>query len=106
MSSRKHWFLRLIAALSLLALCINFVHSSFASGTKTPTPQPTKAVPLSGKLTPRQPDYSKTNILLAFSKGVPRQQRRMIEGTVQAHEVRALGIDNAYLITVASGHVL
>ncbi len=105
MSLRKNWFLSLISLLFMLSFALSFV--------RNPTPaQPMITVPLSGKLTTPLPQYSQTNILLAFSNGFSRQpsifhqQRAAIEGTVHAHEVRALGIDNAYLVTVASGHVL
>ena len=83
-------------------------HTTSATPTirNTTTVQPTKAVPVSGKLSTQAPEFSQTNILLALSKGISRQQRVIIERSVHAHEVRSLGIDNAYLVTVPSGHVL
>ncbi len=105
MSSRKNWFLRLIVALLLLVFALGFARNSFASGSRILTGQPTKPGPLSGKLTPQQPEYSETNILLAFSTGVTSQRRQVIEAAVKAHEMRALGVDNAYLIVAPSGTV-
>ncbi len=106
MSSRKKWFVQLLVALSLLMLSISCARTIFAARPDSSMAQPTKTVPLPGKPKAQQPMYSDTNILLAFPKGIARQQEQTIEGTVHAREVRALGVDNAYLIAVPSGHVL
>ncbi len=97
---RRKWLLPLIATCFTLALVLFNLARALVTD---PAPVP---VPLSGARTKNVPVYSKTNILLAFTKGVSRDEQLMIEGTVQAREVRSLGIDNAYLITVPSGQVL
>jgi len=102
---RKNWFLLLMSTFFILSFALSFVRNPSII-------QPTTTVPLSGNLVTQLPDFSPTNILLAFTNGFSRQQslfrqqRAGIEATVHAQEVRALGIDNAYLVTVARGHVL
>ncbi|MGH2509616.1 MAG: S8 family serine peptidase, partial [Ktedonobacteraceae bacterium] len=99
MFSRRKWLLPLITTLFILTISLGIVGYNFAM----PSP---KAVPLSGQLTTNVPEFSRTNMILAFTKGISRQERSMIEASVQAHEVRSLGMDNVYLVTVPSGHVL
>jgi subtilase family protein/concanavalin A-like lectin/glucanase superfamily protein/uncharacterized protein DUF2341/fervidolysin-like protein len=99
MISRRKWFKPLIAILFILAISLSIVGY-------TVTTQSAKAVPLSGQLTTHLPEFSRTDMILAFLKGISHQQRVMIENAVQAQEVRSLGMDNVYLVTVPSGHVL
>lgn len=100
---RRNWLLPLVSILFILILLLSFVFNftrTAGSG------QTTQSVPLSGKFSTHVPQFSKTNILLAFIKGVSRQQQLTIEGVVHAHEVRSLGMNNTYLVKVPDGHVL
>lgn len=96
---RQKWSLLLISAFVILILTLNLQGD-------TTTAQTPKAVLLSGKLSTQAPEFSKTNILLAFTKNISRQQRVLIEKAAQAREIRPLGVDNAYLVTVPGGQVL
>src|SRR5690242_9252456 len=96
---RKKWLLSLLFILFILIFSLSLVGNPISAHPPTP-------VPLSGSKTPLVSNYSKTNVLLAFSKSTLRKQRLTIEALVQGHEVRSLGVDNIYLITVPSGHVL
>lgn len=99
MFARRKWLLPLIATLFILAISLSIVGYTFT----LPSP---KAVPLSGELTTHVPEFSRTNMILAFTKGITQQERTMIESSVQAREVRSLGMEGVYLVTVPSGHVL
>lgn len=99
MFTRRKWLLPLIATLFILAISLSIIGYTFT----LPTP---KAVPLSGQLTTHVPEYSSTHVILAFTKGITRQQRLMIEASVQAKEVRSLGMDNVFLVNVPSNQVL
>ncbi|MEO7022466.1 MAG: hypothetical protein ABI234_20115, partial [Ktedonobacteraceae bacterium] len=99
MFSRRKWLLPLIATLFILTISLSLVGY-------TVTARRAVAVPLSGSLSTHVEDFSTTHIILAFTKNISRQQQILIEGIVHAHEVRALGMDNVYLVAVPNGHVL
>ena len=104
-------FILIIVLSSMLSLAPKPLHSMLSLAPRSlPTRaiEPTTNVPLSGARSPQATSeaFSKTNILIAFIKGISAQERAMIEGMAHAHEVRPLGIDNVYLATVPSGYVL
>lgn len=96
---QKMGYLSIVALLFIVIPLLSFTRNPLAG-------QASKPVPLSGKQTTAVPNYSKTNIILSFTKNTSRRQQKAIEKTVHAHEVRPLGIDNAYLVTVVSGQVV
>lgn len=100
---RRKWLLPLCATLFLLILIFSLVSTFTSRSHAAPAAKP---VLLSGRLGARPAEYSTSNLILALSKGITRQQRLIIEAKVQAHEVRSLGMDNVFLVSVASGQVL
>lgn len=96
---RQRWLVSLIALLLVLTVSLSLLQLFVPKG-------PTVAVPLSGSRSGHLPEFSSTHVILAFTKGISRQQQLMIEGTVQAREVRTLGMDGVYLLAVPAGHVL
>src|SRR5690348_7886022 len=97
---RRNWFLSLVSLLFIVIFIFSFVLGVVG---KTPT---VGAAPLSGQRSINLPEYSKTNILLSLNANVSHTQEETLEEAVQAHHVRPLGIDNAYLVTVPSGNVM
>src|SRR5690242_1741829 len=109
---RRRNFLLLLSAIFPLILVLSSVlvltrNTISAQATAHPakTAQPTVTVPLSGQRSAPVPVFSQTNLILAFARGISRHQQLLIEGMAHVHEVRPLGIDNAYLVTVPSGRV-
>lgn len=97
---QRKWFLPLMTTLFILAISCGIVGYNFVV-------QPTaKAVPLSGQLSSHVPAFSQTRMIIGFAQGISQSERQLIEKSVQAHEVRSLGMANVYLVTVPSGHVL
>src|SRR5579859_4177596 len=101
---RQKRFLPLISLFFIMMVVFSFVGDIAKKDPSARADMP-DPVPLSGSHTPQASEFSNTNILLSFSHDVSRKQQESIEGTVQAHEVRFLGLDNAYLVTVPSGTV-
>src|SRR5437762_5441189 len=97
---RRKWVLPLICLPFIIILVLSFV-LSFAL--KTPAARST--TPLSGALTSHIPEFSDTKIILAFTNDISREQQKLIENSVKAHEVRSLGMSNVYLITVPKDQV-
>lgn len=110
MFSRRTWVMAGLSALFILIIVLSSI-LSLAPKKTLPTQaraiEPKTDVPLSGSRSSQASSeaFSKTNIIISFIKGISAQERTMIEGMANAHEVRPLGVDNAYLATVPSGDV-